>query len=140
VTISDHRAVWLDVPAASFGLESSNPVTRPAGQWLKCDDPWIVTRYNLHLNQSIQEHHLITKAQQVYQVGITLMSLTQIEQYNTINRMYTDTQLAAEQKCQKFHAGKIPWTPLLTQAIYRVLYWKGIRKRLAGGQIATTVL
>jgi len=68
------------------------------------------------------------------------MSPTQTEQYNTIDRIYTEAQLAAEQKCQKFHAGKIPWMSLLTQAIYRVLYWKGIQKQLAGGQIATTIL
>jgi len=29
---------------------------------------------------------------------------------------------------------------MLTQAIYRVLYWKDIQKRLTGGQIATSVL
>jgi len=140
VTISDHRAVWLDIPAASIGLESSNQITRPAGRQLKCDDPQIVARYNQHLNQSIQEHQVITKIQQVYQEGITFLSPTQIAQYNTINRIYTEAQIVAEWKCQKFHAGNIPWTPSLMQAIYRILYWKGIRKRLTGRQIATVVL
>jgi len=31
VTISDHRAVWLDVLAASFGFDCPNQVTRLAG-------------------------------------------------------------------------------------------------------------
>jgi len=118
VTISNHRVVWLDIPAASLRLESSNHITRPAGQQLNCKDPQIVSQYNQHLNQSIQEHQLIIKIQQVYQVGTTLLSPTQIEHYNTINRIYTEAQLAAEQKCQKFHAGNIPWTLSLTQAIY----------------------
>jgi len=64
----------------------------------------------------------------------------QLEQYNAIDRQYVEVWAAAEQQCRKFHAGKVPWTPTLTQAIHRVLYWKGIQKQLTGGWIATTVL
>ncbi len=76
----------------------------------------------------------------MYQEGIALLSPTQIAQYNTIDRIYTEAQIAAERKCRKFHAGNIPWTPSLTQAIYRILYWKGIRKCLTGRRIATVIL
>jgi len=84
----------------------------------------------MHQMQSIQEHQIIAKIQQVYQTGITSLTAIQIKQYNSIDRQYANVQLVAEQKCQKFHTRKIPWTPLLTQAIYQVLYWKGIRKHI----------
>ncbi len=68
------------------------------------------------------------------------MMVGQIEQYNMVDQQYVEVQLAAEQQCWKFHAGKVPWTPSLTQAIYHILYWKGIWKHISGSQIATSVL
>jgi len=96
VTISDHRAVWLDVLAASFGFDCPNQVTRSAGRRLKCEDPRIVSKYNTTLNHFIQEHNLIAKIQQVYQEGINPMMARQIEQYNMVNWQYVEVQLVAE--------------------------------------------
>jgi len=140
VTISNHRAVWLDLPAVLLGLEGQPQVTRPAGRRLKCSDPRIVSKYNTYLEHSIQDHQMVRKIQQVYETGVSALTLHQSEQYNAIDRQYVEEWAAAERQCRKFHVGKIPWMPTLTQAIYRVLYWKGIRKQLTGGWIATTVL
>jgi len=108
VTISNHRVVWLDVPAASFGFDCPNQVTRPVGQRLKCKEPRNVLKYNTTLNHFIQEHNLIMKIQLVYQEGINPMMAGQIEQYTMVNWQYVEIQLAAEQQCWKLYAGKIP--------------------------------
>jgi len=62
------------------------------------------------------------------------------DQWELIDNHLTTTKIAAEQHCCKLHAGKVPWTPAVTQLIYKILYWKGIRKRLQGGKISGTVL
>jgi len=48
--------------------------------------------------------------------------------------------MEAERQCQKIHAGNVPWTPGLTVAIYKILYWQGIQKRLLHGKISGEVL
>jgi len=60
--------------------------------------------------------------------------------YNELDWEIMAAKLEAEWLCRKIHAGCTPWTPPLTQAIQRVLYWKGIAKQLTGGTISTTVL
>jgi len=60
--------------------------------------------------------------------------------YNMLDQEITAAKLKAEQLCRKLRLGKTPWTPELTQAIQRILYWKGISKRSQGGSISTTVL
>jgi len=45
-------------------------------------------------------------------------------------------KLKAEKKCQNFHAGKVPWTPMVTQAIYWILYWKGVKNKGQAEQYA----
>jgi len=52
----------------------------------------------------------------------------------------THRRVAAERHCQKLHAGQVPWTPILTQAIYQILYWKGIHKQILGGNFSRMVL
>jgi len=34
----------------------------------------------------------------------------------------------AKQHCRKINADKVPWTLVVTQAIYQILNWKGVRK------------
>jgi len=59
---------------------------------------------------------------------------------NAINKQLTMAKQAAKQHCRKINAGKVPWTLVVTQAIYQILYWKGVRKFQEGGHICNTVL
>jgi len=62
---------------------------------------------------------------------------TNLEQFD---RQWVQAKIDAERHCQKLNTGKIPWTPSLTLAIYKVLYWKGLQKHVKGGKISGTVL
>jgi len=57
-----------------------------------------------------------------------------------LHYQWIHAKIEAECHCQKLNTGKIPWTPSLTLAIYKVLYWKGLQKQLKGGKISSTVL
>ncbi len=62
------------------------------------------------------------------------------ESYNQLDQELMEAKLTAEKTCQKICTGHTPWTPILTQAIQCILYWKGILKKALKGKISTTVL
>jgi len=62
------------------------------------------------------------------------------EAYNQLDQELTEAKLAMGKTCQKICAGHTPWTPILTQAIQCILYWKGILKKALKGKISTMVL
>jgi len=140
VTISDHRAVWLDIPAANLGMEQEQAIQRLAGRRLKCQDPHIIQKYNEHLETAIDTHQCLRQLKEVYKDGISTLTQTQLDTLETINMKLTIAKLEAERQCRKIHAGKIPWTPGLTIATYKLLYWQGIKKRITGGKISDKVL
>ncbi len=82
----------------------------------------------------------LSQLQEVYKAGINLLTKAQLDNLETIDKQLTMAKLAAEQHCRKFHMGKVPWTPGLTIAIYKLLYWQGIKKRRSGGKISGEVL
>jgi len=57
-----------------------------------------------------------------------------------LDQQWTLGKINAEHHCRKLNTGTIPWTPSLTLAIYKVLYWKGLQKRLKGSKISGTGL
>jgi len=54
--------------------------------------------------------------------GDTDASLEQLSQ------QWIQAKINTEHHCRKLNTRKIPWTPSLTLAIYKVLYWKGLQK------------
>jgi len=68
------------------------------------------------------------------------MTRTQQQVYEELDQTATTARLAAERHCRKFKMGAVPWTPDLTQKIYRILYWKGVASRVKGRRIGTSVL
>jgi len=112
-------------------------ITNPAGRQIKCLNPRVVQWYNKHLQQTIKQEGILEQLQNLYQLGIKQVTDTQIQDFNKINQLMIK---AVEKKCRKFHVGKVPWTPVVMQAIYQILYWKGLKKWKTGGTICNMVL
>jgi len=121
-------------------MHQEQDITWPAGRRLKCQDPWIVKKYNDQVDDMLQQWNILGWLAEVYQDGVVQLTKTQIAKLEDINNVLTTTKLAAEKQCRKVHAGWVPWMLVLTQAIYCILYWKGIKKRQAGGKISGEVL
>jgi len=64
-TVSDHRAVWIDIPAQHFNMLHQMDITRAEGQCLACQDLQIVTKYNQFLAKVIKQDQLIQKIQEI---------------------------------------------------------------------------
>jgi len=109
-------------------------IVKPTGQQLKCQDPRIVKKYNKFLVQAIEQDGTMHKIKQLHQRANPNNDISN-DQWELIDNHLTTTKIAAEQHCCKF-----PGHQWVTQLIYKILYWKGIRKRLQGGKMSGTVL
>jgi len=138
---SNHRTVWVDIGAELVGMAHQDPITSPARRCLKCVDPRIVKKYNQELMRVIHAKGWEQRMTDLYEAAANNTWSTQhLTEYNALDKEYTHAKVAAKKGCRKFRAGQQPWTPALTQAIQRILYWKGISKHARGSQISTTVL
>jgi len=99
-----------------------------------------VKKYNNHLNQAINLEKISQHLSDLYQNRISELTTEQQLALNDIDKKLTMAKQAAEQHCRKKNTGKMPWTLVVTQAIYRILYWKGVRKCQERGHICNMVL
>jgi len=84
------------------------------------------SKYNEYLETVIDTHQCLHQLQEIYKDGTSKLLLAQLDTLETIDTKLTITKLEAERQCRKIHAGRIPWMPGLTIAIYKLLYWQGI--------------
>jgi len=126
--------------ATNLGMDQAHNITRPAGRRLKCQDPQIVQKYNEHLTKELGVNQSLQQLKAVYQQGITQLTNRQLKTLETLDQKLTQAKTEAERQCRKLHTGKVPWTPSLTVAIYKLLHWQGIQKWLQHGKISREVL
>jgi len=63
--LSDHQAVWIDIPVEALGWFVPQDMV-PLKAWrLKCKDPRIITRYNLALEKELTSQNLPNRMQQL---------------------------------------------------------------------------
>jgi len=67
---SDHRALWLDIPAKYVCPLEREKIERPPARRLHCKDPRVVAQYNKILWESLNTSGLALKARNLEQ-GIT---------------------------------------------------------------------
>jgi len=141
VMASDHRAIWLDIRAEHIEMHHYDTVQRPACRRLKCHDPRIVQRYLQVLSGELDQIAAEERSEKLWLAASAHFWTTEHEAaFNVLDQEIIEAKLKAERLCRKLQVRNTPWTPELMQAIQRILYWKGIRKRMEGGSISTTVL
>jgi len=140
--LRDHRAIWLDLLVDLVcHRQAALPVWAPAHQ-LQCKDPRIVQKYNEILRSRLQLNNILACLTQLETQALSgRLSHSQQAEYERIDNIMVEAKLLAESKCRKIKAGNIPWCPHITRgSINKILYWKGIQKKIAGGHIGTAVL
>jgi len=126
--ISNHRAVWMDIPAQHLNMLQTTDIMRAAGRQLKCQDLRIVLRYNQFLSNVIEHEQLIQMIQEATSDTAQENQGNNDDCLEQLDQQWTLAKINAERHCRKLNTGTIPWTPSLTLAIYKVLYWKGLQK------------
>ncbi len=142
VMASDHHAIWLDICAEIVEMQNQDPVQwPPACRRLKCHDPQVINKYLFVLSHELEIVNTEECTDQLASTAETSCWMTAQEmEYNHLDQDIIMAKLKVERLCQKIHAGNIPWTPALTQAIQHIMYWKGMMSRQLGNKISTTVL
>jgi len=128
VTISNHRAVWLDLLAQHFNMLQSLNITRPASRHHTCHDPQIVKKYNDYLVKVLETERRLQMIIEVHSNKTTNTNTDKQTTLENIDQQLTKAKLEALHHCCKLHTGHIPWTPALMQSIYKALYCTGIQK------------
>jgi len=100
----------------------------------------VVTRYNNTLSAKLKEDNLEAKVKTLASEIRIRLTKSQQEQYKAINKAATEYKRHAENTCRKLHAGAVQWCPLVSRAIYHILYWKGMLSRNQGCAIGCSVL
>jgi len=68
------------------------------------------------------------------------LTKAQQDEYNWIDNVVVEAQQLAGNGCQKIKAGTIQWQSQVTCVLNKILYWKGLQKKIAGSCIGTLVL
>jgi len=137
---SDHRALWLDLPAPLVNLKQHEAIEWPLARRLHCRDPQVVKKYNEVLWEALNMSGLMTRAAALQQQMAGQLTLRQQEEYKSIDKAATELKRHAEKQCRKIRVGAVQWCPLVSKAINRILYWKGLWSRLNRCAIGCLVL
>jgi len=137
---SDHRAIWLDIPAVAICPWLDEPVCQAPACRLQCRDPRVVDKYNTLLLQQLLLDQVPKRVQELSQEVSGQPTRPQQRQFEALDTQLVAAKLQAERHCRKLRMGNIPWCPEVTRSINRILFWKGILRRVTGRVIGTSVL
>jgi len=94
-----------------------------------------VTKYNKYIKEETAWANLLAVTAQLANIPKEHWTTEHDEQWENLDQCYTQIKVNADRQCQKIHARQVPWTPILTQAIHKILYWKGIHKQISGSKL-----
>jgi len=139
---SDHHAIWLDLHLPEIRPATLTEHIKPQAQWLQCQDPQVVNRYNMALLDILQKQSIPNR---IKQLNDTLQGPSDLRQWyqrelNTIDHAKTETKKGTENQCHKLKCGRVQWCLSITQAINKILFWKSILKCELGGKVGITIL
>jgi len=109
---------------------------------LQCKDPWIVARYNEVLLGIMQSQNITQRVLQLKSQAVCPGDLRRShkQELNALDHILTEAKHAAEKHRQKFKSGHVQWSPPVTGAINKILFWKGILKCKTGSKVGLMVL
>jgi len=139
---SDHWEIWLDLHLPEICPPQPESHIKPTACQLRCKDPRVVARYNDMLLDMLQSQNIpqrLAQLQDQLRCPGDLRHSHKME-INKIDHIVTEAKHVAEQHCQKFKSGQVQWSPPVTTAINKILFWKGVLKRETGGKISLVVL
>jgi len=137
---SNHWALWLDLPAQLVNLTQQEAIEWPLARRLHCRDPQVVKKYNEVLWEALNTSGLAARAAALQQQVAGRLTLRQQEEYESIDKAATELKRHTEKQCRKIRVGAVQWCPLVSKAINRILYWKGLWSQLHGCVIGCSIL
>jgi hypothetical protein len=137
----DHRPYYIDFNAAIAFADSAYEIARPKGRGLQLKDPRIVSKYREILHEQLTYHKIYEKLEFLMQHALDgTWSVELTEEYQRVDRLYTESMLHAERIAGRKYSTKFDWSPELLQAVQAFRFWKMKLKLHRGLQVSPTVL
>ena len=135
----DHRGIWVDITLDSFIGYRAPPVPSFQARRLKTDDPRVMSKYQLVLEDELMEAKIFSKVRCLQSDIVKEGKFTakHIEKYENIDNIRTKAMHKAERKCRKLFMGGYEWSPPLQKARDEILLWTLVRRKLVGRKVGS---
>ena len=135
--LSDHRALWIEIPLTSLlGFEMPNIVT-PSARRLKLNDPRVVKKYFAFLEQYLFENDLFNRTAILVSKTVFPLPDHLAAEYEIIHSLCTEGMILAERQCRQLYRGVHPWSVEFATAQSAVVFWTLCTQKLLGIKIDT---
>jgi hypothetical protein len=119
----DHRGIWCDIPVEFIlGYNMQHPAHARARR-LKTNDPRVTKKYIKLLDRKLREKTVYSRMDTLHETAHKGLLPSDVIEYETLDKIITQSMYEAEQECRKIRTGKVKWSPLYQKACDRVQYW-----------------
>ena len=131
-TLSDHRALWIELPLVIFIGYNINDILHPTARRLKLQDPRVVKKYQDTLHHLFVEHNFYEKLAQLVDAVVYPLPFDQQSLYEKLDKIRMHCMQTAEKRCRKLRMGKIPFSSAYKRARDEIDLWSALKKRCQG--------
>lgn len=121
---SDHRGLWIDIPAFLLYGYNPPPLLHPQARRLKLQDPRVVEKYLTYLHSAFREHNLFAKMDALHAQAVYPLHPDLAAEFETIYKLSNELMDEAEEQCRKLKTGAVAWSPAFARATDLVEYWE----------------
>lgn len=138
---SDHRAIYIDILITNaFGFRIRDIPIHPQRR-LKCDLPWVVTKFKQDYKHYIKQHSLHIRLYNLQTLAQT-RQLTDWEAYtaelNSIMEQRKFFLLKADKHCRKLCMGNVAFSDAYERASAAIGVWNGVITKKKGAKFSTS--
>lgn len=114
--IGDHRVIYMDTPMSLLLGENKSQTPPRHIRRLKCNDPKVVRRFNMLLEEQYRTHNTLERIEALNRSFH--IPLTESEQFELekIDRISTCAVLYADKRCRKLNMGNVPFSDVIHKA------------------------
>ena len=129
--ISDHRAIWMDITMDTILGVDRGVFQKPITRKLQIRNKNVTRRFNRHLEQYIDKHGLIEKAQTIMEIARSTGTLTQLQEkiFKTVDEQRRRAVTYANNRCAKTPSDDIDFSPTVQKATGMAVIRAEIEKR-----------
>ena len=134
--MSDHRFIWAQFSWDSMLGTHRSKVCSPKERRLQTQYEKVMLKFNQMMEEQIEGHRLLEKAQLLDSETKQDKSLTpeQEERYEQIDHQFARIVAGCEKKCRKLYPNDISFSPTVKEAIATIAICKELKRRLHLGK------
>ena len=141
-SLSDHCPLWFDITKNSMIGFNSKLKPTYASRKLKNDDPRVVSRYLIKLQEILEGHNVFERLDRLFQSINHNQELlqTQADEYEEMDKIRTLAMKTAEKHCRKLKVGAVKWSPQIQAVRDKIEYLALSKRKKLGRKVGSKML